>query len=360
MGKNSSTTSDSFLNKKRDVFDPHDRKTVQHRKIGVWDLYVERDKLLSYFPTSWKIETYVGMWNDVPYLCRAIRDMCTIAWPLLLLYLVLTLAKSLLPALTFFPFLFVSQVQIAVEKHTVDTRSLFQVVGGRTFCAAAQHFLEYTSHKASRTLNRRFKQLYSTHIFHAMASARPGQINALFPNNRHPYSTAWGAIMPLVDTVSAFLRLFSQTAILFCVLREQRDGQLLALLSFASDLASYFDMQDAFYLSRAWAATTRIEDFIKMEGLKLLVSKSHHRKELVAGGLSEYLTAEYRALADRVGRHASGFWSAVVDSGLSASFGFRCASYPRLSLPFEQSSNRRRSRSHSRPSILCKTLRVYL
>ena len=108
MEKDSSVTSDSVLGKKRGVFDVHDRTTVEHCKLGVWDLYVERDKLLSYFPTSWKIETYVGMWNDIPYLCRAIRDMCTVAWPLLSLYLVLTLARSLLPALSlwcvnFFP-----------------------------------------------------------------------------------------------------------------------------------------------------------------------------------------------------------------------------------------------------------------
>ena len=41
----------------------------------------------------------------------------------------------------------------------------------------------------------------------------------------------------------------------------------------------------------AWAATTRNNDYIRMEGLKRLVGSSKHRKELVAGGLSAYLTA---------------------------------------------------------------------
>jgi hypothetical protein len=41
----------------------------------------------------------------------------------------------------------------------------------------------------------------------------------------------------------------------------------------------------------AWAATTRNKDFIRMEGLKRLANNSKHRKEIVAGGLSEYLTA---------------------------------------------------------------------
>ncbi len=40
-----------------------------------------------------------------------------------------------------------------------------------------------------------------------------------------------------------------------------------------------------------WAATTRNKDYIRMEGLKRLVGSSKHRKELVAGGLTAYLTA---------------------------------------------------------------------
>jgi hypothetical protein len=41
----------------------------------------------------------------------------------------------------------------------------------------------------------------------------------------------------------------------------------------------------------AWAATTRNNDYIRVEGLKRLVGDSKHRKELVAGGLATYLTA---------------------------------------------------------------------
>jgi hypothetical protein len=41
----------------------------------------------------------------------------------------------------------------------------------------------------------------------------------------------------------------------------------------------------------AWAATTRDNDYIRMEGLKRVVTESKHRKEVVAGGLAEYLVA---------------------------------------------------------------------
>ncbi len=81
------------------AFDPQNRTLVEHRQFGVWDLYIERDPKLSYFPTSWRIEQYVGLLNDLPYLWRTIRDVGSVAWPLLVLYVAITLMKSLVPAL---------------------------------------------------------------------------------------------------------------------------------------------------------------------------------------------------------------------------------------------------------------------
>jgi hypothetical protein len=59
------------------------------------------------------------------------------------------------------------------------------------------------------------------------------QIEAVIPKDSN--TIAWAAITSLVQTGSTFVRLFSQTVVLMGVLREQRDGLLLSLLSFASD-----------------------------------------------------------------------------------------------------------------------------
>lgn len=40
----------------------------------------------------------------------------------------------------------------------------------------------------------------------------------------------------------------------------------------------------------AWAATTKDQDYIRMEGMKRVVNDSIHRKELVAGNLKEFMT----------------------------------------------------------------------
>lgn len=81
------------------TFDPQNEALVEHRKLGVWDLYIGRDSKSSLFPTSWKIKEFLGMWNDLPYLWRTIRDVSSLAWPLLLLYVAITVASSLIPAL---------------------------------------------------------------------------------------------------------------------------------------------------------------------------------------------------------------------------------------------------------------------
>ncbi len=78
--------------------DPLNKSLFEHINLGVWDLYIMRTRLSRYLPTSWKIEEYARIWKDVPYLWRTVRDMSTGARPLMLLYLGITLAKSLTPA----------------------------------------------------------------------------------------------------------------------------------------------------------------------------------------------------------------------------------------------------------------------
>jgi hypothetical protein len=102
MEKTSSKTSNNSKdqNGNQPAFEPRKGKVIRHTKIGIWDFYQELNQFLSYLPTSLKIDTYTEMWNDLPYLWKTVCDLSSIAWPTFTLYLVLTLARSLLPALT--------------------------------------------------------------------------------------------------------------------------------------------------------------------------------------------------------------------------------------------------------------------
>ncbi|KAH9034132.1 HlyB/MsbA family ABC transporter [Lactarius hengduanensis] len=322
MEKDSSMANDRRDSETGSELDPLNKNVFKHVNLGVWDLYVMRTRLSRYLPTSWKIEEYVGVWKDVPYLVRTLRDMDTVARPLLLLYLGITIAKSLTPAVRlWFSGQVLGIVQSAIDNRTVDPRLLFWVAGGRALCTAAEHALGYASGKVATALGARARQFYSGRVFHSMARldvptwddpSVSSQIKTLQPRIPDTESVALTAIMTLVETGSAFLRMFSEGAVLFRVLREQGDGSLLIPVSLASEAVSYFAIRSGFILSlgNTWAAITRNDDYVKMEGLNRVVKDTKHRKELVAGGLAEYLTAEYRSLADRLGGHANDFWTA--------------------------------------------------
>ncbi|KAH9079233.1 HlyB/MsbA family ABC transporter [Lactarius deliciosus] len=331
MEKDSSIANDQKNSATGSGFDPLNESFVENIKMGtVWDVYIVRTRLSQYLPTSWKIEEYARIRKDVPYLWRTLRDMSTVAGPLLLLYLVITLAKSLLPALSlWFSGQILGIVQSAIDNRAVDAHVLFRVAGGRALCTAADHILYYVLAEVSASLEARSRLFYSRRIFRSMARldaptwdnpAVSSHINALFTKFNDSDAVAWTAIMTLTETGSAFLRMLSEAAVLFGVLQGQGDGSLLVLVSLASDAVSFFAFKGGFSLGNAWAATTRDSDYIKMEGLNRVVSDTRHRKELVAGGLDEFLIEEYCSLADRLKGRAKDFWSAYSSSRRNVTF----------------------------------------
>ena len=155
------------------------------------------------------------------------------------------------------------QVKSAVDQNTLDARFLLRVVCGRALCSAAGQFLYFACSALSSALDRRCKQYYSTHVFHATARldvptwddpAVVSQINALYPRTSNTIS--WAVILTFVETISAVIRMTSQTVILFSVLRGQQDGLLYALLTFSSNLVSYLSYSTTYQLSRSRKAFT--------------------------------------------------------------------------------------------------------
>ena len=98
MEKDPSITNDQIDPKARSKLDLN---RFEHIELGVWDLYIMRTRFLRYLPTPWKIEEYAQIWKDIPYyMWRAMHDISTVAWFHLSSYLILTLARSLVPALS--------------------------------------------------------------------------------------------------------------------------------------------------------------------------------------------------------------------------------------------------------------------
>jgi hypothetical protein len=90
----------SSVDADRNGLDAAGKFDFKHIKLGVWDLYIKRTRLLWHLPTSRKIEEYAWIRKDIQYLWRTLRDMSTVAFPLLSLYMVITVVESLIPALS--------------------------------------------------------------------------------------------------------------------------------------------------------------------------------------------------------------------------------------------------------------------
>lgn len=91
------------------------------------------------------------------------------------------------------------------------------------------------------------------------------------------------------------------------VLQEQQDGLLLIILGCSRSIFLWCSTKPNMSSFSVWAATTTNRDYMRMQGLEKLVDEGSHRKELVAGNLSEYITAQFRKSAQRVGDDAGDF-----------------------------------------------------
>ncbi|RDB28996.1 Lipid A export ATP-binding/permease protein MsbA [Hypsizygus marmoreus] len=307
---------------KKGQFDPTDTKNVKHTRIGVWDLYEETQPELAHVPGSSRLESYFEMVNGLPYVWRMLKDIGSIraCWSLLAMYLAIECISSLLPAVTlWYSAQLLHIVQFAVDERKVDKKLLFEIAAGRLACSFMTRFMRYVKKRCTIPLNTRIKQYYSVHMFRAMArldvptfddDAVQRQLEQSFSPNSHS-SIAWDTVVMALRMFSTVIQMVSQLSVLVSVLRGQRDGPLLAILSFAHALLQWNAFRSNFASAGVWAATTKDADYVRMEGMKRTVSNAAHRKEIVAGGMREYLISQYKESTHRIGDKARDFFDAI-------------------------------------------------
>ena len=93
-------TSNAFSDRKG-TFDPNDARRVKHTKLGVWDLYEEREPKLARIPGSSRLEKYMDLLEGLPYVRRMVKDVLSIPTCalLLLMYAVAQLGQAIFPAI---------------------------------------------------------------------------------------------------------------------------------------------------------------------------------------------------------------------------------------------------------------------
>ncbi|KAL1709422.1 P-loop containing nucleoside triphosphate hydrolase protein [Schizophyllum commune] len=305
--------------RRKGIFNPEDETKVIHSKIGVWDFYEERPPQLARLPYFLQLESYLEIIPSFPYVVRMLRDIASIrdCQVYMLLYLILEVVAALVPAISlWYSGQLLRIVQTAVDERAVNTEQLFRVASGRFICSIAERVLRYAKNRVGPGLNKRIKQYYSIHTFHSLArldvptfddAAVQTQLQqSVSPSSRT--TIAWTTLTMALNIMSTALRLASQFLVLVRVLVEQRDGVLLASLSFAHSLMNIMNFKKDFGLAGVWAATTKDPDYIRTEGLKKTISTTAHRKEIVAGGLWNYMLTAYAQGIKRLGTRAGDFF----------------------------------------------------
>ena len=115
-------------------FDPYDANTVKHTRLGVWDLYEQVDPGIIRLPGVSEVARRLEVLNDLPYVWRMLKDVASIksCWLYFLIYCIVELLSSLLPAVTLW----------FVLGHNLPDNALTPITGFRdTICLLYVPFL---------------------------------------------------------------------------------------------------------------------------------------------------------------------------------------------------------------------------
>ncbi|KXN84813.1 Putative multidrug export ATP-binding/permease protein YgaD [Leucoagaricus sp. SymC.cos] len=242
----------------------------------------------------------------------SIRD-CKV---LLLVYLLIELITSLLPALSLW--------SVLTASYNSEKDSQTNAGPNRRRTSNSGQVVAFPSgNRPVPLLPRNTRtEYYSVHMFHAMARLDlptfddpkvQRQLESSFPTSSRS-SIAWDTVTMILHIMTTAIQLVSQLSVLVRVLNNQRDGPLLALLSFAEALFQRSAIREPFFHRGVWAATTRDVDYIRNEGLKRVVHDPEHRKEITAGGMWPYLLQQYKLGVDHLKDRAGDFWVAAATS----------------------------------------------
>ena len=132
----------------------------------------------------------------------------------------------------------------------MDKALLTKFAIARAGIAVAKRLINHICSRCSFILDVRIRAHYSKHIFEAYCRLDVPTFDDPFTQaqldtaegGRVP--VAWKLIQVLASTYSTIILLVSQLAVLYGVLREQRDGSLIALLSLVTPVLQFMRFQE--------------------------------------------------------------------------------------------------------------------
>lgn len=291
--------------------DPKDAGRIRHTRMGIWDLYEDRETDVSRI--AW---TYVQIVQSVPYILRTLKDILGIrrAWIPLFALLVIEVLASLTPAVSlWYTSQLFSLVETTMETHIADSTVLVHVAAGHLTCTVAARFLKHARHFIITPLRKSIETFYRERVLNSLTCLDLPTYKLVSREDIHSTnyarvsSAAFQTVEMLMNIITTVLRLLSQFLVLTVALRKQQDGLLLAVFSFLQSIFYWHDTRKTIARSLVWAAATVNEDYVRMHGLYQLISQGFYRKEVVAGNLGEHIVARFRESAEHIGDDAVDF-----------------------------------------------------
>lgn len=292
--------------------DPKDAHRVRHTRVGIWDIYEDRETDVSRI--AWM---YAQIVQSVPHILRMLKDILGIrrGWMLLSTLLVIEVLASLTPAVSlWYTSQLFSLVETGMETRTADSTLLVHVAAGHLACTVATRFLRHARRFIIPPLHKSIKRFHMERIFNSLTCLDlPAYQELASIESSKSISHSWASVVAFrtvvmsMNITTTVICLLSQSLVLITTLREKQDGLLLVVLSLLQSIFYWHHTRKTVARSLAWVAATVNEDYVRMRGLYNLVGDYMHRKELVAGNLGEYIAAQFHESAERIGDDAVDF-----------------------------------------------------
>lgn len=125
-----------------------------------------------------------------------------------------------------------------------------RVATARIAIAVARRIVNYIKSRSSTILEQRIKTHYAGHIFDAYARLDlatiedPLVLRQLETAAGGRTTVAWSTVQVIANSVSNVVLLVSQISVLYGVLKDQRDGRMIAFVSIISPLLQWIRWQE--------------------------------------------------------------------------------------------------------------------
>ena len=149
-------------------------------------------------------------------------------------------------------------MQIAIDTRTVDKEDLFRICAGRILSSLASRLMMALETWTRRPLTSRIRRHYSGHLFRARArldlpTYESTSVQRQLDEASQEFfgrTVAWETLEKALVIVRTGMQLTAQTLVLWRVLRDQRDGVLLAFLTLSSQGAYWISTIGSFEPAR--------------------------------------------------------------------------------------------------------------